>query len=81
MQQAQISDQIIALTREQLGFSKGDVKRDSHLVADLGADSLDMIELALAVEDEFSVELPDDVVERFATVGDIIDHVSSLVPA
>lgn len=58
---------IILITAEQLGVPEAEVKADSKFVADLGADSLDSIELVMALEDEFSVEVPDDEAEQIDT--------------
>ena len=66
---------LITLTRllaEQLGVPADNVTRSAKLVADLGADSLDIIELVMAVEEEFDVEFSDEEVERLATVADVL---------
>lgn len=58
---------IIKITAEQLGVPEADVKADTKFVTDLGADSLDSIELVMALEDEFAVEVPDDEAEQIDT--------------
>ena len=60
---------------EQLGVSADKVTREAKVVEDLGADSLDAVELVMAVEEEFGVEVPDDEAEGLTTVGAIIDYV------
>jgi acyl carrier protein len=57
---------------EQLGVEEDKVKMDSNMVIDLGADSLDVIDLAMSIEDEFNIEVPDDEIKNIVTVGDIV---------
>ena len=61
---------------EQLGVSADKVTREAKVVEDLGADSLDAVELVMAGEEEFGVEVPDDEAEGLTTVGAIIDYVA-----
>lgn len=63
---------LIVLIAEQAGTILADVKPESNLVADLGMDSLDLIETCMAIEEEFEVEIDDEEAERCATVGDIM---------
>ena len=67
---------VILIISEQLGHSKGDILRDKRLDEDLGADSLDLIELVMATEDEFEFEISDEDAEKIRTVGDAIDYVA-----
>lgn len=60
-----------------MGVEPDGVKRESSLVADLGADSLERVELVMAVEDEFAIEIPDEDAEPLHTVGQIIDYVET----
>ena len=60
---------------EQLGVESDDVKMDSSFVDDLGADSLDIVELIMALEEEFNMEIPDEEAEKIATVGDVVDYI------
>jgi len=64
--------QIIA---EQLGLNEDEVNLDSSLIDDLGADSLDIVELVMAMEEEYEMEIPDEDAEKIATVKDVIDYV------
>jgi len=64
--------QIIA---EQLGLGEDEVRLEASLVDDLGADSLDIVELVMAMEEEFEMEIPDEDAEKIVTVKDIIDYV------
>lgn len=60
---------------EQLGVEADDVTIDSTFIDDLGADSLDIVELIMAFEEEFSVEIPDDEAEKIKTVKDVVDYI------
>ena len=60
---------------EQLGVNADQVTRESKMIEDLGADSLDAVELVMAVEEEFGLEVPDDQAEKLIAVGDVFDHV------
>lgn len=60
---------------EQLGVNADQVKPEAKLVEDLGADSLDAVELVMAIEEEFGLEVPDDEAEKLQSVGDILSYV------
>ena len=60
---------------EQLGVNADQVTKEAKVVEDLGADSLDAVELVMAVEEEFGIEVPDDKAEDLSTVGAIVDYV------
>jgi len=62
---------------EQLGVPESDVKPEASFVNDLGADSLDTVELVMALEEEFSVEIPDEDAEKIATVQNAIDYIKA----
>ena len=66
---------IIQIVAEQLGLSEDEVQRDAALIDDLGADSLDVVELVMALEEEFEMEMPDEDAEKIVKVSDIIDYV------
>lgn len=73
-----MDSKIIDLIAEKLGKKKEQVKLDSRLVEDLGADSLDVVELIMTFEDEFGVSLPDEEVAKMKTVGDIVSYIKNL---
>ena len=60
---------------EQLGVSEEEVTPQASFIEDLGADSLDIVELVMAFEEEFSVEVPDEDAEKLQTVGDVIKYI------
>jgi acyl carrier protein len=60
---------------EQLGVDAEDVKMESSFIDDLGADSLDIVELIMALEEEFDIEIPDEEAEKFPTVGNVVDYI------
>lgn len=71
-----IEEQVKHLVAEQLGVPESDVKNESAFVYDLGGDSLDAVELVMALEDEFDIEIPDEEAETITTVQKAIDYVT-----
>ena len=61
---------------EQLGVSADQVKSEAKFIEDLGADSLDTVELVMAFEEEFGIEVPDEEAEKLQSVGDVVKHVT-----
>ena len=70
-------DKVKANVVEQLGVDEAEVTIDSTFIDDLGADSLDIVELIMAFEEEFNVEIPDDVAEKIKTVKDTVEYIDS----
>ena len=70
-------DKVKAIVVEQLGVDEAEVTIDSTFIDDLGADSLDIVELNMAFEEEFNVEIPDDVAEKIKTVKDTVEYIDS----
>ncbi len=64
---------------EQLGVSEDDVTMEASFIDDLGADSLDMVELIMAMEEEFNFELPEEAAEKIVTVGDAVEYIKNNV--
>ena len=71
-----IADRVKKIVIEQLRVEPSKVPASSSFIDDLGADSLDTVELVMAFEEEFSVEIPDDAAEKILTVQDAIDYIS-----
>lgn len=69
---AAVDEKVKQIIVEQLGVEEGEVTATASFVDDLGADSLDTVELVMAFEEEFGVEIPDDAAETIVTVGDAI---------
>lgn len=72
-----IEQRVKKIVTEQLGANEADVKNESSFVDDLGADSLDTVELVMALEEEFDCEIPDEEAEKITTVQQAIDYVSA----
>lgn len=72
-------EKVRSIIVEQLGVNADQVTREAKLIEDLGADSLDAVELVMAVEEEFELEVPDDQAEKLIAVGDVIDYVDKSV--
>lgn len=65
------------IVAEQLGVNEAEIKNESSFLDDLGADSLDMVELVMALEDEFETEIPDEEAEKITTVQQAVDYITS----
>jgi acyl carrier protein len=74
---ASIADRVKEIVAEQLGVSAEQVTPEAKFVEDLGADSLDTVELVMALEEEFSVEVPDEDAEKLLTVNDAIKYIET----
>jgi acyl carrier protein len=74
-----LSDRIQSIVADQLGVELADVTKDASILDDLGADSLDVVELVMTLEEAFDIEVPDDAVEEMRTIGDIQRFVESHV--
>ena len=70
-------DKIKGIIAEQLGVDEEEVKLETNLAKDLEADSLDAVEIIMAIEDEFDIEVPDEDAEKFATVNDIVSYLEA----
>lgn len=70
-------DKIAELITEKLGVEGSKVKMEAKFVEDLGADSLDTVELIMQLEDEFNLEIPDEEAEKLTTVGSVVNYIES----
>lgn len=70
-----VADKVKSIVAEQLGVKIEDVTPTASFIDDLGADSLDTVELVMALEEEFSIEIPDEDAEKITTVGDAIKYI------
>lgn len=68
-------DKVKEIVVEQLGVDEADVSIDSTFIDDLGADSLDIVELIMAFEEEFNIEIPDEAAEKIKTVKDAVEYI------
>lgn len=72
-----IEQRVKKIVAEQLGVNEADIKNDSSFVDDLGADSLDTVELVMALEEEFECEIPDEEAEKITTVQQAVDYLNN----
>jgi acyl carrier protein len=77
MTMADVDAKVRKIISEQLGVPEADVKPEASFVNDLGADSLDTVELVMALEEEFGVEIPDEEAEKISTVQNAIDYIKA----
>ena len=76
-----VFEKVVKVVAEQLGVEASEVKLESNFIEDLGADSLDTVELLMALEEEFDCEIEEAAAEKLTTVNDIVDYVNSLETA
>ena len=72
----EIKNKVISMIAQQLGKSESEVELESHFIDDLGADSLDLVELIMSMEDEFGVEIADEDAEKILKVSDAVDYIA-----
>lgn len=70
-----VARKVTSIICEQLGVEEGALVPEAHLLDDLGADSLDVVELVMALEEEFGIEVPDEDVENIRTIRDVVQYV------
>ena len=75
MSQEEIFEKVKAIIVEQLGVADTSVTMEASFIDDLGADSLDIVELIMALEEEFDMEIPDEDAEKIVTVSDVVDYI------
>ena len=79
MNTEEVFEKVKAIIVEQLGVAETSVEMESSFIDDLGADSLDIVELVMALEEEFDIEIPDADAEKVVTVGDVVDYIKENV--
>jgi acyl carrier protein len=72
-----IEGKVKSIIADQLGVSEDEIKMESSFIEDLGADSLDIVELVMAMEEEFEIEIPDEEAENIKSVGDAINYINT----
>jgi acyl carrier protein len=72
-----VEKKVKEIVAEQLGKDANEVTNEASFIDDLGADSLDIVELVMAMEDEFGIEIPDEEAEKIKTVGDVIEYIKA----
>jgi acyl carrier protein len=72
-----IEAKVKSIIADQLGVSEDEIKLESSFIEDLGADSLDIVELVMAMEEEFEIEIPDEEAENIKAVGDAINYITT----
>ena len=75
MNSEDIFEKVKGIIVEQLGVTEASVTMEASFIDDLGADSLDIVELIMALEEEFDTEIPDGDAEKIVTVGDVVDYI------
>ena len=78
MTREELFDSIKTMIVDQLGVDESTITEESSFIDDLNADSLDMVELVMAMEQEFDIEIPDDVAEKVVTVKDAVEYIQTL---
>jgi acyl carrier protein len=72
-----VEERVKKIVAEQLGLKVDDIKNEASFVDDLGADSLDTVELVMALEEEFEIEIPDEEAEKITTIQEAIGHIDA----
>mgnify|MGYP002427889012 CR=1 FL=1 len=79
MSSEEIFEKVKKIIVEQLGVAEGNITMKASFIDDLGADSLDIVELIMALEEEFDIEIPDSDAEKVVTVGDVVEYIKDHV--
>ncbi len=78
---ASVAERVMDIVAEQLGYDREKITPDTNFVSDLGADSLDQVELIMELEREFDITIPDESAEKIQTVGEAIDYIEKALTA
>jgi len=73
---ASVEEKIVEIISEQLGLDKDDIQLEASFIDDLGADSLDIVEMIMTIEDDFDIEIPDEDAEKIVLVQDAITYIT-----
>ena len=79
MNTEEVFEKVKSIIVEQLGVAETSVTMEASFIDDLGADSLDIVELVMALEEEFDMEIPDADAEKVVTVGDVVDYIKDSI--
>jgi acyl carrier protein len=72
-----VEERVVEIVSEQMGVAKDQISRDTSFITDLGADSLDTVELVMEFEEEFDITIPDEEAEKIQTVGQAVDYITA----
>ena len=75
-----VLEKVKAILAEQFDVEEDKITADTDLQEDLGADSLDVVDLLMSIEDEFEVEVPDEEIENLKTIGDVVEYIQNNMP-
>ncbi|MBR3673792.1 MAG: acyl carrier protein [Clostridia bacterium] len=78
MNENEVFEKLKGIVVEQLGVDENLVTRDATFVDDLAADSLDIVELVMGIEEKFEIQIPDEAAEKIVTVGDVVDYLLNI---
>ena len=81
MTPAEVEEKVMTIVSEQMAINKAEITRETSFVNDLNADSLDIVELVMALEEEFGIDIPDEDADKLKTVGDAMNYLKSHVTA
>jgi acyl carrier protein len=74
-----VEQRVIAIVSDHFAYDKEKIKRNTTFIEDIGADSLDIVEFVMELEEEFDIQIPDDQAEKIKTVGEAIDYIEKAV--
>jgi len=77
MRMEEITDRLKEIVMDRLDVEEGQIKSEASFVEDLGADSLDIVELIMGIEEEFDIEIPDEDAEKLTTVGEAMEYIKN----
>ena len=74
-----VEPRVIAIVSDHFAYDKEKIKRSTTIIEDIGADSLDIVEIVMELEEEFDIQIPDDQAEKIKTVGEAIDYIDKAI--